>query len=88
MAEYVAIVCHFSCHCACHWDRTKPLISYHGVDVSEPVEAATACSTCQHSHCMALLPTRLANDPEPERREKFEWTDLPPTQADGGEDGG
>ena len=81
------------CFCACHWDRDKSLITFDGADVSDPVAAAVACDSCRDSHCLALVSMRLANDPEPERREKFEWVDPPnpvdkPTGQADGEDGG
>lgn len=66
-----------------------------GVDVTDPVAAATACSRCLPHHAVALLDTHLPNDP-PELPpappvEKTPWVDPPrtfePPKADG-EDGG
>jgi hypothetical protein len=75
------VVLHIMCFCACHWDREQSLVSFSGADVTEPVEAAVACESCRDSHCLALLPMRLANDPEPEVREKVDWVD--PAQPPG-----
>lgn len=96
LVEYIA---HLPlCRCLCHWDRDVPLLSYHGVNVdldverTGGVETVTACQSCIDAHCSALLLTRLANDPAPERRERTPWIDElapkqdpPSAQADGGE---
>lgn len=80
------------CLCLCHWDRDTPLITYHGVNIpldverTGGIETVTACQSCIDGHCSALLLTRLANDPAPERREKMPWIDQlapdKPKQAD------
>ena len=69
----------YICYCACHAD--SKIISFVPADLEDPIAAATACDSCRDAHCLALLPTRLANDPEPERREKFEWVDPPPSDS-------
>lgn len=63
----------YMCFCACHAD--SKIVSFIPADLEDAIAAATACDSCRDSHCLALLPTRLANDPEPEKREKFEWVD-------------
>lgn len=68
------------CACGCHSYST--ITEFQAVDVSDPVDAALACDSCRDSHCLALLLRRLANDPEPEKREKFEWTDPPAPSPD------
>ena len=89
------------CLCLCHKNRDSPLLSYHVVNVDLDVERTgcvetiTACQSNNDTHCSALLLTRLANDPAPERREKMPWIDdlapakpEPPTSQADGEDGG
>ena len=38
------------CDCLCHWDRRLPRSAFKGVDITNPVEALTACTECQWCH--------------------------------------
>jgi hypothetical protein len=69
------------CLCACH--ASSRITMFHGADVTDVIEAATACDGCRDAHCAALLDKRLANDPEPTFREMAVWVDPPINQADG-----
>lgn len=67
------------CHCGCHSGAS--ILAFHGVDVTDPIEAATACDSCRDSHCPALL-----DHPEPPPvREMAVWVDPPIDQGDGAE---
>lgn len=59
MASVVSI----RCMCACH--RGSTLVLFVGADVTDPIDAATACDSCRGEHCPALLPKALANEVAP-----------------------
>lgn len=68
------------CVCPCHygvvieWDRRGARSRADGVDLRNPIDAATACSKCQPRHAVALLSVRDANAPMPRIVEP--WVDM------------
>lgn len=79
----VAVPRGIRCVCACH--RESPLVPFTGVDVTDAIEAVTACDACRRYHCAALLERTIWDDTVP--RERVPWVDpsYPPETPDRGE---
>ena len=46
------------CYCQCH---RAPDDYWREVQAADPLEAAVACAQCKHTHCEALLDTKVAH---------------------------